>query len=211
MSRILILLIAVLLYLPTILPVQAADKEARSAALLTPLEAYDLLVRKPETTFIVDVRSRQEYTWLGHPASAYNIPWRFSSQELLINAGSAGAPPQASYQLTAEPNPDFIGVVRSLFKESDNLLIMCSDGQQSAQASDALWAAGFKNATQVKGGVWGERFTSGDQPRLAEKYSANYGKLGLVNGWVYWGLPMSYQLEPRYLYPPDVKRAQPSN
>ena len=211
MPKILILLMAALLCLSADRDLLAAEKEARNAALLSPLEAYDLLMRKPETAFIVDVRSRQEYAWLGHPAGAYNIPWRFSGQDLQISAGQTGSPPQAGYQLTAEPNPDFIGVASSLFKETDHLLIICTDGQQSAQASDALWAAGFKNTAQIKGGVWGEKFSSRDQPRLAEKYSGNYGKPGLINGWAYWGLPMSYQLDPRYLYPPDVKRAQSGN
>ena len=70
MIRISALLVAALLCLSAALPALAAEKEARNAALLSPLEAYDLLMRKPEATFIVDVRSRQEYAWLGHPAGA---------------------------------------------------------------------------------------------------------------------------------------------
>lgn len=186
------------------LAVPALAQEPKNAGRISPLEAYDLMQRAPETTFMLDVRTREEYALTGHPAGAYNIPWRFASHNLQLPADPAAG---AAYQLNPEPNPDFIGVVRSLFKETDYLLIICDNGTQSAQAGDTLWEAGFKNVAQVQGGVWGEKLTSRDTPRLAEKYSANYGKGGLVNGWVYWGLPMSYQLQPRYLYPPDVKRA----
>jgi rhodanese-related sulfurtransferase len=98
--------------------------------------------------------------------------------------------------------------VRSLFKVSDRLLIICDDGKQSAEAADALLQAGFKQVRQVRDGVWGQRLFSKETPRLAEKYSSNYGRGGLLNGWAYWGLPMSYIMEAKYLYPPDVKRAQ---
>ncbi len=202
------ILLAALLLLLFACPALAADKEAKNATVLSPLEAYDLMMREPETTFLLDVRTREEYAYQGHPLNAYNIPWRFASPSLQISAAQ-GAAPSAVYQLSPESNPDFVGVVRSLFKETDHLLVICDDGLQSAQASDALWQAGFKNVAQVRGGVWGERLTSRETPRLAERYSGNYGRGGLVNGWIYWGLPMRYQLEPRYLYPPDVKRVNP--
>ena len=198
-------LLAVMLVVLLAMPAFAAEKEAKNALLLSPLEAYDLLMREPDSTFLLDVRSREEYSHLGHPQNAYNIPWRFSSQDLQISS-IQGGPPVAVYQLSSQPNPDFVGVVRSLFKESDNLIIICDDGLQSAQASDALWQAGFKNVAQVKGGIWGEKLTSRETPRLAERYSSNYGKGGMLGGWVFWGLPISYQLDPRFLYPPDVKR-----
>jgi rhodanese-related sulfurtransferase len=170
---------------------------------ITPLEAYDILAREPERAFLIDVRSRGEYSF-SHPARAYNIPWRFAGSEVMLEDGNSGA----SYQLSQEPNPDFAGVARSLFKPDDQLFIICDDGRQSAQASDALLEAGFRQVRQIQGGVWGERFIPQDHLRLAEKYSAHYGQGGLINGWVYWGLPMSHTLDPLYMYPPDIKRAQ---
>jgi rhodanese-related sulfurtransferase len=185
----------------------AGENEARSAGGLSPLEAYDLLAREAETTFLIDVRTQEEYYRTGHPVNAYNIPWRFSRQELKIH-NNADVASQTVYQLAANPNPEFVGVVRSLFKTSDRLLIICDDGKQSAEAADALLQAGFKQVRQVRDGVWGQRLFSKETPRLAEKYSSNYGRGGLINGWVYWGLPMSYIMDAKYLYPPDVKRAQ---
>ncbi|MDR1397013.1 MAG: hypothetical protein LBJ14_04715 [Desulfarculales bacterium] len=182
----------------------AADASIpRSALSVAPLEAYDLLVREPEKAFLIDVRDRGEYAF-SHPARAYNIPWRFAGGEVMLEAGNSGA----SYQLNPEPNPDFVGVTRSLFKPDDQLFIICDNGRQSAQASDALLDAGFHQVRQVQGGVWGEPFIPQDHLRLAEKYSANYGKGGLISGWVYWGLPMSHTLDPLYMYPPDIKRAR---
>ena len=194
-------ILAVLLMAPALM---AADSFLpKNAPSLHPLEAYDLLIRQPGNTFLIDVRTREEYT-IAHPAKGYNIPWRFNGIEVTLPQNNQ----PARYQLAAEPNPDFLGVVQSLFKTEDQLLIICDNGQQSAQASDALLSAGFKQVRQVQGGVWGERLTYKDNPRLLEKYSANYGRGGLVNGWVYWGLPMSYTLDPLYMYPPDIKRAQ---
>jgi rhodanese-related sulfurtransferase len=180
----------------------ADELSPQKALSVSPLEAYDILTREPARAFLIDVRIRQEYAF-SHPAYAYNIPWRFAANELILDPNSQ----QAQYQLSQEPNPDFVGVVRSLFKPDDQLFIICDNGRQSAQASDALLEAGFSQVRQVRGGVWGRRFTSPEHPRLAEKYSAHYGQGGLLDGWVYWGLPMSHTLDPLYIYPPDLKRA----
>jgi rhodanese-related sulfurtransferase len=181
----------------------AGNLSPQKAPSISPLEAYDILSREPDRAFLIDVRARHEYAF-SHPAQAYNIPWRFASTGLILDPNNQ----QAQYQLNQESNPDFAGVARSLFKLDDQLFIICDNGLQSAQASDALLEAGFSQARQIQGGVWGRRFTSKEHPRLAEKYSARYGQGGLIEGWVYWGLPMSYTMDPLYIYPPDIKRAQ---
>jgi len=49
---------------------------------------------------------------------------------------------------------------------------------------------------------------SKEHNKLAERHSPHYGQRGRVNGWVYWGLPVVYTMDPRYVYPPDIKRMQ---
>ena len=44
---------------------------------LTPAEAYKMVQKDPEHTFLVDCRTRAEYQYVGHPVSSYNIPLRF--------------------------------------------------------------------------------------------------------------------------------------
>ena len=49
---------------------------------VTPTEAYRMLREDPKHTFIVDVRTRIEYQDIGHPVGAYNIPWKFYTNEV---------------------------------------------------------------------------------------------------------------------------------
>ena len=44
---------------------------------VTPSEAYAMMQKDPEHTFLVDVRTRPEYQAIGHPVGAYNIPYQF--------------------------------------------------------------------------------------------------------------------------------------
>lgn len=44
---------------------------------LTPVEAYQMVQKDPEHTFLVDCRAQPEYQLVEHPVGAYNIPIRF--------------------------------------------------------------------------------------------------------------------------------------
>ncbi len=188
----------------------AAAKEAKRAATLSALEAQELLLQEPRTTFLVDVRTREEFSLLGHPPQAYNVPWRFLTSDFQVQGGpfQGGKADHTGYQFSAEPNPDFIGVAQSLFKPEDRLVVLSSDGDDGADAADELVKAGFKRVYNVRSGFSGERLVSKDSDKLAEKHSPYWGQRGRVNGWTYWGLPVSFVIEPRYVYPPDVKRMQ---
>lgn len=193
-----------------LLPLAALAKEAKRASNLNELEAAEMLAQEPRTTFLIDVRTREEFMLQGHPPLAYNVPWRFMTGDFQVRGGPYGGGKAAhtGYQLSPEPNPDFIGVTQSLFKPDDRLLVLSSDGEDGADAADALYKAGFKRVYQIKNGFGGERLISKESDKLAEKLSPRWQEPGRVNGWVFWGLPVTYVIDPKYVYPPDLKRMQ---
>lgn len=188
----------------------AAAKEASRAANIEALEAQEMLSQEPRATFLVDVRSRFEYMLLGHPPQAYNVPWRFLTGDFQVAGGpfQGGKATYTGYQMSAEVNPDFVGVVQSLFRPDDRIVVISADGDDGADAADALVKAGFKRVYNVRHGFLGQAQTAKDLDKLAEKYSPYHGHRGRTNGWVYWGLPVSYDIDPKYVYPPDLKRMQ---
>jgi rhodanese-related sulfurtransferase len=202
-------LVLVLAGLMALVPAAAA-KEAKTAATISALQAAEMLGQEGKPAFLIDVRTRAEYTLTGHAPQAYNVPWRFGTTSFQVQDGpyQGGLAPDTGYQLGQEPNPDFVGVVQSLFKPEDRLIVISTMGDQGAEAADALAAAGFKNVSNVRHGYWGQPLTAPDEEKLAEKYSPHHGLRGRVNGWSFWGLPLTQRVDPRYVYPPDLKRMQ---
>ncbi len=177
---------------------------------ISALEAMEMLSAGAKDTFMIDVRTRAEYSLLGHPPKAYNIPWRFLTTDFQVKGGPyAGAKASyTGYQLSPKPNPAFVEVVRSLFKPTDKLILISSRGRLAAEAARKLAAEGFKHLFVVRHGFLGQALVPKEQQELARKYSPYFGRGGRVNGWVYWGLPVSYEVDPRFVYPPDIKRMQ---
>ncbi len=207
MRKLPILIIIAVAILCTV-PVGVA--EAKKAATISALQAQSMLAAEPKSTFLIDVRTRAEYALLGHPPQAYSVPWRLATNDFQVKGGpyQGGKAPVTGYQLAPKPNPDFVGVVQSLFKPGDRLIILSTDGELGAAAADALATAGFKHVSNIRHGFLGAPLASADEDELAQKLSPYYGLRGRVNGWVYWGLPVSYLVDPRYVYPPDIKRMQ---
>jgi rhodanese-related sulfurtransferase len=183
---------------------------AQRPADIDSLQAYDLLKKDPGHTFLIDVRTRAEYQFTGHPTMAYNIPWRFLTAAFAVEGDRIGRDRRArvtGYQLRPRPNPRFVAVVRSLFKPTDRLLLLSAQGRRSAEAAQALLGAGFQKVYNVADGYWGP----GVDPRLPEESRRLAGKYstrrpGRVAGWVYWHLPRTYEIDPKFVYPPDLTR-----
>ncbi|MFH1035847.1 MAG: rhodanese-like domain-containing protein [Pseudomonadota bacterium] len=201
-------LTALVLLLLCALPAPA--REASRASTIEALEAQEMLAQEPKNTFLVDSRNRAEYMLLGHPPQAYNVPWRFLTSDFQMQGGpfQGGKAPYTGYQVSLENNPDFVGVAQSLFKTDDRLIVLSSDGEEGAEAADALVRAGFRRVYNIRHGFWGDPLVSKEHQKLAERLSPHSGQRGRVNGWVYWGLPVVYAMDPRYVYPPDLKRMQ---
>jgi rhodanese-related sulfurtransferase len=176
---------------------------AQEAEKILSIRAYDMLNTVPDT-YLIDVRTRAEYQFVGHPLNAYLFPYMFFSPNL-VKENDVYA-----YQL-GPVNAAFIEEISKVFKKTDNLLIMGRDGARSGLAARALIAAGFKNVYDVADGFEGAEFPNFEDKDL-HKYYRQLAKRNSISGfkhrrhygWQWWGLPWTYEIDPKYVYPPDV-------
>jgi rhodanese-related sulfurtransferase len=165
------------------------------------IEAFDMLNTLPDT-YLVDVRTREEYQFVGHPYKAYNFPYMFFTTRFVKEGENQG------YQL--QQNKAFLEQINKAFKKTDNLLILDRDGTRSALAAKELLNAGFKNVYDVYDGFEGPEFPFFEDPnrhkfyrQLAKRYKIPGFGLRRHYGWQWWGLPWTYEMDPEYVYPPD--------
>ena len=98
---------------------------------VTAIEAYQMWQADQNKINILDVRTPEEYVFVGHPAMAHNIPFQLFNYKLAVqNKGPL-----------MTPNPNFIAEVSRKFKTSDTILVICRSGNRSAAAVNAMAAA----------------------------------------------------------------------
>lgn len=78
---------------------------------VTPIEAYNMVQKDPQHVFLVDVRTRAEYQFVGHADGAFHIPLLFMTND----GGEKG------YKLV--PNPDFNVELQARFDPKTDTLI----------------------------------------------------------------------------------------
>ncbi len=178
--------------------------QAQGPKKILSIEAYDMLNTVPNT-YLIDVRTRAEYQFVGHPVGAYLFPYMFYTGQL----GKDGE--NYAYLFNAK-NKAFISEISKVFKKTDNLLIISRDGTRSALAAKELIEAGFKNVFDVEDGFEGALFPTFKDRNKDKFYRqlARRNKIFGLNhrrhyGWQWWGLPWKYELDPKYLYPPDLR------
>ncbi len=176
---------------------------AQEAKKILSIEAYDMLNTVPDT-YLIDVRTRAEYQFVGHPFKAYLFPYMFLTDKF------AKEDDKYSYQLGPK-NKTFVQGISKVFKKTDNLLIISRDGTRSALAAKELIGADFKKIFDVIDGFEGPEFpTFEDENR--HKFYRQLAKRNKIYGfghrrhygWQWWGLPWTYEIDPKYIYPPDL-------
>ena len=179
---------------------------AQEAKKILSIEAYDMLNTVPDT-YLIDVRTRAEYQFVGHPYKAYLFPYAFFTD----NFGKEDEKSDKYVYQLSEKNKDWIPEIAKVFKKSDNLLIMCRDGSRSALASKDLINAGFKNIFDVEDGFEGPEFPTFKDSNRHKFYRQLAKRNKIYNyehrrqyGWQWWGLPWTYEMDPKYIYPPDL-------
>jgi rhodanese-related sulfurtransferase len=153
---------------------------------VTPGEAYDRWKADPDGVHILDVRTFEEYTFVGHFEFAKNIPLvfpRFDPE----GPSMPGRPPGCSGEL----NPAVLPMAQDLFGPTDTILVMCAAGGRGAMAVNLLAQAGFTNAYNIVNGLEGDRI---DDPG-----SVYHGK-HMRNGWKNVGLPWGYDFHPDLMW-----------
>jgi len=167
------------------------------------IEAHDMLNTVPDT-YLIDVRSRAEYQFVGHPITAYLFPYMFMSQEFVKRDGEFG------YRFDIK-NKAFVPEIGKVFKKTDNLLVICREGIRSALACKVLIDAGFENIYHVIDGFEGAPFPTFKDSNKHKFYRQlakrnkiyGFGKRRHY-GWQWWGLPWTYEMDSKYIYPPDL-------
>jgi len=171
---------------------QAADselpegKQTTLGLYVTSAEAYELWKASPDEVKILDVRTPEEYIFVGHAPMAVNIPAFLQSYEWDAD----------TQHYAMKPSPDFLAQVQAMYAPDETILITCRSGDRSARAVDQLAAAGFKFAYTITDGVEGDV--------VAEPGSAYLGKR-MKNGWKNSGAPWTYSLDPELMRLPGSR------
>lgn len=102
---------------------------------LSPQQAWDLL-QANSNAVMVDVRTKIEHTFVGHPTGAIHIPWKEAPDWL--------------------PNAHFIDEVKKAVPDINApVLLLCRSGQRSQDAAKALEHAGYRHLVNIVDGFEG--------------------------------------------------------
>ena len=153
---------------------------------VSPREAYQRSSADPENVHILDVRTFEEYVFVGHCATAKNIPLVFPKFDP-DGPSMPGRPPGCS----GDANPNFVTEAQEVFGSDDTIFVMCSTGARGAMAVEALAKAGFTAVYNVVNGFEGDRV---DDP------GSEYLGKHLRNGWKNAGLPWGYNFDPDLMW-----------
>lgn len=159
----------------------------------TPREAYEMWKADPDGVTVLDVRSFEEYIFVGHPEMARNVPLAFLKYERPVEgaAPSAQAQPGLPPGFSIHPNAGFVPAVRKVCGPNDKILVLCGSGGRAARAVNMLAKAGFTNVYNIVNGAEGEM--------VADRASPDFGK-SKNNGWKGLGLPWGRNLNPDLLW-----------
>ena len=103
---------------------------------LTPQQSWDLIQSNPDAV-LIDVRTKVEHDFVGHPLNTVHIPWKEAPD----------------WQL----NPQFIAQVKQAVKDSSvPVLLLCRSGARSLAAAEVLQQAGFKRLINILDGFEGD-------------------------------------------------------
>ena len=155
----------------------AKEKQTVLGLYLTAAEAYQRWLADPAQVKILDVRTPEEYIYVGHAEMAVNIPLAFQSYRWNSK--------KRVYEF--RPNRDFLRTVMSWASPRDIVLVMCRSGGRSAIAVNKLAKAGFHNVYNIIDGMEGGL--------VQDTSSPHHGKHRL-DGWKNSGNPWTYEIDP---------------
>jgi len=168
-------------------------KQTSLGLYVTSKEAYGKWQADPENITVLDVRTTEEYLFVGHAPMAWNVP-------LLAQTHEWDADRQ---YFKMQPNTDFVAQVMEIAKPSDTILVMCRSGGRSAMAVNRLAEAGFTNVYNITDGMEGDKVKDPASVYLGQR---------LVNGWKNSGVPWTYQPNPeQMLFASNEEPSQPIN
>ena len=167
-------------------PAVLREKVTTLGLYLTSKEAFAKWQGDPEKVKILDVRTTEEFLFVGHAAMAWNVPAFLQVYEW----------DSEKQRFPMKPNPDFVAHARALFKPTDTILITCRSGGRSALAVNLLAEAGFTQVYNILDGVEGDAVTDPDSVFVGQR---------LRNGWKNSGLPWTYDVASDRVLLPKVR------
>jgi len=151
-------------------------KQTTLGLYMSAAQAYEKWEAAPDKVTLIDVRTPEEYAFVGHPEMAWNVPFAFVTYQRKNGKTEYGP----------KMNPDFVAEVKQVVGPTDTVLLMCRSGDRSAKAVDMLAAAGFKNVYTVTDGFEGDK--------VKDPESVFHGKR-MRNGWKN-SVPWVYDIDP---------------
>jgi rhodanese-related sulfurtransferase len=164
-------------------PPVAAEKQTTLGLYLTSKEAYAKWGAAPKTVKVIDVRTPEEYLYVGHPAMAWNVPFMMQGYEWDAQ----------KKQFRMQPTVDFVERMKSIAKPGDTLFVMCRSGGRAAAAIDALAKAGYRDVYNIVDGMEGDTVKDAESVFKGQR---------MINGWKNAGLPWTYEVDPTLMLLP---------
>jgi len=159
------------------------EKETALGLYVTAREACDRWQADPEKVKILDVRTPEEFLFVGHPTMAWMVP--LVAQVYAWDADKK--------QFPMKLLPGFVDRVSEIAKPDDTLMVMCRSGGRSAMAINLLAKAGFKQAYNIIDGMEGDAVEDPDSVFNGQR---------MRNGWKNSGCPWTCKLTPDRLLVP---------
>ena len=153
------------------------EKQTALGLYVTSAEAYEKWQAAPDEVKLIDVRTPEEFIFVGHPEMAQCIPLGFLSYRW----------DEQKSRFELDFNPRFVPQVGEWFDPDETLLVICRSGGRSAMAVNLLAQAGHTDAWNITDGMEGDLVEDPGGP--------NDGKR-MVNGWKNSGLPWTYHVDP---------------
>jgi rhodanese-related sulfurtransferase len=154
----------------------STSKQTTLGLYVTAAEAYEKWKAAPDQVKVIDVRTPEEYAFIGHPEMALNIPLAFVTYQRK----------DGKTEYSRKINWNFVEAVKKIAALNDTLLLMCRSGDRSAKAVNALANAGFKNAYTITDGFEGDKVTDPDSVFIGKR---------MKNGWKN-SAPWVYDIDP---------------
>jgi rhodanese-related sulfurtransferase len=162
------------------------EKQTTLGLYVTAKEAYAKWQAEPDKVKIIDVRTPEEFLFVGHPTMAWKIPVAVQSYEWDAE----------KKQFPMKPLPDFASRVSQIAQPKDTLMVMCRSGGRSAIAANMLAKAGFTNVYNIIDGMEGD--ANADSESVAQGQP-------LKEGWKNSGCPWTKKLTPDQMLLPKVQ------
>ncbi|MGB7452523.1 MAG: rhodanese-like domain-containing protein [Lysobacterales bacterium] len=157
---------------------------------VTAEEAYEKWRAAPDSVKVLDVRTLEEYLFVGHAPMSRNVPLYYQTEEWDAK----------KERFAMVPNLDFVYQVKQVASVDETILVMCRSGTRSAKAANMLANAGFQHVFDIKHGMEGDAVSDPD--------SVYHGQR-LRNGWKNSGLPWTYKVDPERLPVTGVENTGP--